>query len=77
MEKQIKVQYSSRSTGYPYYGRVASTPKIQMEGKWLDALGFHIGAQLSVSSSAGQILIRLAESSEIAASKQNKASLAN
>lgn len=44
--KKMKVQYSTRAKQgrNPYFGgRYIETPKIQMEGKWLEALGFHIG----------------------------------
>ena len=44
--KKMKVQYSSRTRqGKNHYfgSRYIETPKIQMEGKWLEALGFHIG----------------------------------
>lgn len=51
--KKMKVLYSSRtrqssnlwSSGSSYI----ETPKISMEGKWLDALGFHIGDAIQVS----------------------------
>ena len=57
--KNIKVQYSSRSTGGSYYGgsRYTSYPKIQMEGKWLEALGFHVGDMLQVEYEEGSIRI--------------------
>lgn len=58
--KNIKVQYSSRmSGGSGYYGssRYTSYPKIQMEGKWLEALGFHVGDQLQVEYKEGCIRI--------------------
>ena len=59
--KQIKVQYSSRCTYGGYYGssRYTNYPKIQMEGKWLEALGFHIGDQLMVEYEEGSIKISL------------------
>ena len=40
--KNIKVQYSSRANYGSYYRPTSYTnyPKIQMEGKWLEALGF-------------------------------------
>lgn len=44
--KKMKVQYSSRarqSKNHYFGGGYIETPKIQMEGKWLEALGFHIG----------------------------------
>lgn len=38
MTKTSKVQYSSRYTGRNY----SEVPKIQMEGKWLEAIGFSV-----------------------------------
>lgn len=58
--KNIKVQYSSRmSQSRSYYGGSSYTsyPKIQMEGKWLEALGFHIGDSLQVEYEEGSIRI--------------------
>lgn len=46
--KKMKVQYSSRArqSKSHYFGSgYIETPKIQMEGKWLEALGFHIGGR--------------------------------
>lgn len=61
--KNIKVLYSTRSRqnrnswgGSSYI----ETPKISMEGKWLEALGFHIGDSLQVDYEEGAIHIRLA-----------------
>ena len=52
--KNIKVAYSNR------YGNHSSTmyPKIQMEGKWLEELGFAIGTRLVVEYEEGSIRIR-------------------
>jgi len=57
--KKIKVQYSSRSTGGSYYRPTMYTayPKIQMEGKWLEALGFNVGDRLNVEYEEGRIII--------------------
>lgn len=59
MMKKITVQYSSRMTGGSYYGgsRYTNYPKIQMEGKWLEALGFHVGDKLQVEYEEGSIRI--------------------
>lgn len=57
--KNIKVQYSSRmsdSSGY-YGSRYTAYPKIQMEGKWLQELGFNVGDQLKVEYKEGSIRI--------------------
>jgi len=49
--KNIKVQYSSRcQNGF--------SPKIQMEGRWLEKLGFPIGTHLVVEYEEGSIRIR-------------------
>lgn len=58
-QKNIKVIYSSRCTGSGCWGgsRYTNYPKIQMEGKWLEALGFHVGDQLLVEYEEGSIRI--------------------
>ncbi len=65
--KLIKVLYSTRSRGGSSYFHGSSyieTPKIQMEGKWLETLGFHIGDRLQVDYEEGAIHIRLAPEPE-------------
>ncbi|WP_395013569.1 SymE family type I addiction module toxin [Robinsoniella peoriensis] len=51
--KKMKVLYSSRArqSSGNWYNRSSyiETPKISMEGKWLEALGFHIGDAIEVS----------------------------
>lgn len=49
--KNIKVQYSSRNAS-------GLSPKIQMEGRWLEELGFPIGTRLMVEYEQGSIRIR-------------------
>lgn len=48
--KQMKVLYASRSSSKRYIGgnTYTCTPKISMEGKWLEELGFHIGDAIQV-----------------------------
>lgn len=61
--KKMKVQYSTRARQgrNPYFGGgYIETPKIQMEGKWLEALGFHIGDAIQVAYEEGSIHISLA-----------------
>ena len=41
-QKNIKVAYTSRSCGNSY----TQVPKIQMEGRWLEELGFSIGSTI-------------------------------
>ena len=62
--KLIKVISSSRII-YPksrFYDdtKYIQTPKIQIEGNWLETLGFHIGDRLQVDYEEGSIHIRLA-----------------
>ena len=54
MTKTIKVQYSTRYTDRRY----SEVPKIQMEGKWLEAIGFSVGDKLLVDYDDGKIVIR-------------------
>ena len=62
--KTIKVVYSGqmRKAESPWSGfREVFFPKIQIQGKWLDELGFHIGDRLTVEYEKGAIHIRPAE----------------
>ena len=76
--KNIKVLYSSR---YSQSGGILRTgsgpcctvPKIQMEGKWLEALGFSIGTPLIVEYEEGSIRIRTLTAEELAAKEQREA----
>lgn len=54
MIKNIKIQYSTRYNNRNHY----SVPKIQMEGKWLEDLGFSIGDTIAVEYEKGSIRIR-------------------
>ena len=54
MTKTIKVQYSTRYTDRRY----SEVPKIQMEGKWLEAIGFSVGDQVRVDYGNGKIIIQ-------------------
>lgn len=63
--KNMKVLYSTRTRGssnYSYENCYIETPKISMEGKWLEALGFNIGAKIQVDYEEGAIHIHLAPS---------------
>lgn len=57
--KKMKVLYSSKSRSDSYYGgsTYITTPKISMEGKWLESLGFHIGDAIEVSYEENSIRI--------------------
>lgn len=52
--KNMKVAYSTR---YPQKG-ACTVPKIQMEGKWLENLGFFVGSTVIVEYEEGSIRIR-------------------
>lgn len=54
MTKTIKVQYSTRYNDKRY----SEVPKIQMEGKWLEAIGFSVGDKIRVDYDDGKIIIR-------------------
>ena len=53
-QKNIKVAYTSRCTG----GSYTQVPKIQMEGRWLEELGFSIGSTIVVEYDEGSLRIR-------------------
>lgn len=52
--KKIKISYSTR---YQKRG-IQTVPKIQIEGKWLEELGFSIGSTINVEYENGSIRIR-------------------
>ena len=60
--KNIKVAYTSRCTG----GSYTQVPKIQMEGRWLEELGFSIGSTIVVEYDEGSIRIRQMTEEELA-----------
>lgn len=61
-QKNIKVAYASRSTG----GSYTQVPKIQMEGRWLEELGFSIGSTIVVEYDDSSIRIRQMTDEELA-----------
>ncbi len=61
-QKNIKVVYKSRSTG----GSYTQVPKIQMEGRWLEELGFSIGSTIIVEYGEGFLHIRPMTAEELA-----------
>lgn len=76
--KNIKVVYTYRhhqSGGVLHSGTgpCIAVPKIQMEGHWLEALGFSIGAPLIVEYEEGSIRIRTLTAEELAAKEQQEA----
>ena len=60
MKKNIKIQYTNRHTG----NHESRVPKIQMEGRWLENIGFTIGSTVSVEYNEGCLLIRPLNSAE-------------
>ena len=61
-QKNIKVAYTSRSTGKAY----TQVPKIQIEGRWLEELGFSIGSTIVVEYDDSSIRIRQMTQEELA-----------
>jgi len=75
--KTMKVLYSSRprtDRNAPYYSGLSyiETPKISMEGKWLEALGFHIGDPIRVEYDESGIRIRPLTAEERAAKEREE-----
>lgn len=76
--KNIKVVYTYRhhqSGGVLHSGTGPCTavPKIQMEGRWLEQLGFTIGAPLIVEYEEGSIHIRALTAEELAEKERQEA----
>ena len=76
--KNIKVVYTYRhhqsgGTLHSGTGPCTAVPKIQMEGWWLEQLGFTIGAPLIVEYEEGSIHIRTLTAEELAAKEQREA----
>ena len=75
--KNIKVVYTYRhhqSGGVLHSGTGPCTavPKIQMEGWWLEQLGFTIGAPLIVEYEEGSIHIRTLTAEDLAAKERQE-----
>ncbi len=68
LTKNLKVAYTSRYSKSSY----TSVPKIQMEGKWLEELGFAIGTLLKVEFEEGSIRIRPLTAEEASEQKQQE-----
>ena len=52
--KNIKIAYSTRYS----QKNISTVPKIQMEGKWLEELGFSVGSTVAIEYEEGSIRIR-------------------
>ena len=61
-QKNIKVAYTSRNSS----GFYTQVPKIQMEGRWLEELGFSIGSTIVVEYGEGSLHIRPMTAEELA-----------
>lgn len=66
--KNLKVAYSTRFQK----NNVLTVPKLQMEGKWLEELGFSIGSTVMVEYEEGSIRIRPLTEAELALQKQQE-----
>lgn len=55
--KNLKIQYASRCTSIGYQSHYSYYPKIQIQGKWLENLGFHIGDNVKIEYEEGCIRI--------------------
>ena len=60
MKKNTKIQYSSLYSGNHY----SYVPKIQLQGKWLEKIGFSIGDTVAVEYHDNAITIRPLTSDE-------------
>ncbi|MBC8949420.1 SymE family type I addiction module toxin [Xenorhabdus sp. TS4] len=50
------------TVGYrPNRGKPNPYPQLTIKGRWLAALGFTTGAPITITSEAGQLIIRLVE----------------
>lgn len=66
--KNLKVAYSTRFQK----NSTLTVPKLQMEGKWLEELGFSIGSTVMVEYEEGSIRIRPLTEAELALQKQQE-----
>lgn len=59
--RRLKVSYTqpdSRST-QPPVSRLMPMPFLRLRGRWLDAAGFTIGAEVRVEVSAGRLVLEV------------------
>lgn len=66
--KNIKIAYANRYSR----GSYSLVPKLQMEGRWLEELGFSIGTPLIVEYRQGEIHIRPLNKAELEAKKHRE-----
>ena len=66
--KNMKIAYSTRYS----QKNISTVPKIQMEGKWLEKLGFSVGSTIAIEYEEGSIRIRPLTEEEILIKKQQE-----
>ena len=73
-KKKMKVLYSSRSRSGSYMGgsTYTTTPKISMEGKWLESPGFNIGDAIEVYFEENSISIAPAPQAAVVCESSEK-----
>lgn len=66
-QKTLKVCYTNRTNYSSTYrsSGYSTVPKINVEGKWLENLGFHIGDRVNIEYDEGIIKITPAPAEEI------------
>lgn len=65
--KNIKVAYANHYTDRT----IRTVPKLQIEGKWLEKLGFSVGTTVAVEYEEGSVRIRLLTAEEEENRRQN------
>ena len=61
-DKEEVVKTRQYRVGYlPNKGKPNPSPQLIISGKWLKELGFEMGSHFTLTSQAGQLIIRLAE----------------
>lgn len=66
--KNMKIAYSTRYSQKD----ISTVPKIQMEGKWLEELGFSVGSTIAIEYEKGSIRIRPLTEEEVLIKKQQE-----
>ncbi|HFF8525192.1 TPA: SymE family type I addiction module toxin [Providencia rettgeri] len=62
MIKEEGVKTRQYTVGYaPNRGKPNPSPQLILSGKWLKEMGFTVGSHFTLTSQAGQLIIRLAE----------------
>lgn len=66
--KNMKIAYSTRYS----QKNISTVPKIQMEGKWSEELGFPVGSTIAIEYEEGSIHIRPLTEEELLIRKQQE-----